>query len=123
MALDRGKSDGGDAYSASLEAVIRLGFTRTAVTHGLCRIIFSVMCATTPNMRILTQANMENVVSIVISWNEWSVSTYTIEQAVVILKSDSAGLTSTAGTNCVQPTMERIVRYMQDAVCTIANVE
>lgn len=70
MALDRGKSDGCDAYSASLELDIRLGFTRTAVTVGLCRIIFSVMCATTQNMRILTQANMENVVSIMISWNE-----------------------------------------------------
>ena len=65
-----GKSNGGDAYSASLEAVIRLGFTRTAVTRGLCRIIFSVVRATTPNMRIVTLANMENVVSIMISWNE-----------------------------------------------------
>jgi hypothetical protein len=70
MALDRGQAVGGDDYFASLEAVIGLGFTRAAVMAGLCRIIFSVMRATTPNMRILTQANMENVVSIMISWNE-----------------------------------------------------
>lgn len=66
------KSDGDDAYSASLEAIIRLGFNRTALTAGLCRIIFRVERATTPNMRILTQANMENVVSIMIAWNAWN---------------------------------------------------
>jgi hypothetical protein len=53
------QSDGGDAYSASLEAIIRPGFNRTAVT---------------------------------------------------------------AGPNCKQPAMERIVRCRRDAVCTIANV-
>lgn len=64
------QSDGGDVYSASLEAIIRPDFNRTAVTNGLCRIIFRVERATTPNMRMLTQANMENVVSIMISLNE-----------------------------------------------------
>jgi hypothetical protein len=41
-------------------------------------------------------------------------------EAIIWLSFNRAAVT--AGSNCAQPVMDRIVRYMPDAVCTIANV-
>ncbi|HEX5338863.1 MAG TPA: hypothetical protein VFW53_10550 [Gallionella sp.] len=62
-------ASGDDAYSASLGTIIWFGFKRTALTAGLCRIIFKVERVTTATMRKLTQTNMGNIVSIMIFWN------------------------------------------------------